>query len=552
MLHALELENFKAFGERGRIPFAPITLIFGENSAGKSTILQSLNLLKQTRESREADVPLLLRGGNEIVDLGSFQELLFDHDLKRALSVRVEVAVDRRNPFRSSYRKNKITIEFSFKRSPTQREVLLEQIGIYGMGSSECIAKFQPLGPLEKSSEFSRRVGFYGNRLLHTSRSFSSSKITSLKCVDLTKETEYWEQEFKWCKNNEGQIRSRLEERKSHLERSLERQVDEDMEDDEQEYSNEESDRLQRGIDVLSADLKFFFSNFDLESYIFKRQQEEMDTVMDVQGFLPIQTRSRERNTIITRARSLFNQQSDDIVFNVQEFVMLASRALERVLEALFPMGPFRRPPERWYIFRGTTPQDVGYRGELLPDLLLRRHGLIEETNKWLNQLEIGYKLKVESVGDRSRDLFEVRLIDTRREGKKDIDVALPDVGFGISQLLPFVVQSLVSKGQIISIEQPEVHVHPRLQADLGDLLVEAIKPKRGNQFIIETHSEHLVLRLQRRIYEKKIKPEDVSVIYVSRGPEGAEARRLHLDEEGDFIDEWPDGFFPERLRELR
>ena len=555
MLRSLELENFKAFGERARIQFAPITLIFGENSAGKSSILQVLNLLKQTRESREADVPLLLRGGNEIVNLGSFQEMLFDHDLKRTLSVRIEAAVDRRSPFRSLYRKNKIAIEFSFKRSSTQPEVLLEQIGIYGMGSPECIAKFQPLSPLEKSNEFSRRVGFYGNRFLHTPRSFSSSKITSLKCVELTEETEYWEQEFKWCKNNEEQICSRLEERKAHLEQSLEHQDDEGIEDDEQEYSNEESNRLQRNLDLLNADLKFFLSGFDLESYISKRQQEEMDRIMDVQGFLPIQIRSRERNTIITRVRSLLNQQSDDIVFNVSEFVMLAGRALERVLEVLFPMGPFRSPPERWYIFRGTTPQDVGYRGNLLPDLLFRNSKLVEETNEWLKQLDIGYALTVKPIGTDSGDLFEVRLIDTCRKEKvneDNVNVALPDVGFGISQLLPFVVQSLVSKGQIISIEQPEVHVHPRLQADLGDLLVEAIKPKRGNQFIIETHSEHLVLRLQRRVYEKKIKPEDVSVIYVSRGPEGAEAQRLRLDEEGDFIDEWPDGFFPERLRELR
>ena len=54
MLHALELENFKAFGKRARIPFAPITLIFGENSAGKSSILHALYLLKQTIESRES------------------------------------------------------------------------------------------------------------------------------------------------------------------------------------------------------------------------------------------------------------------------------------------------------------------------------------------------------------------------------------------------------------------------------------------------------------------------------------------------------------------
>ena len=106
--------------------------------------------------------------------------------------------------------------------------------------------------------------------------------------------------------------------------------------------------------------------------------------------------------------------------------------------------------------------------------------------------------------------------------------------------------------GGIISIEQPEVHVHPKLQADLGDLLAHAIKEPRNNQFIVETHSEHLILRLQRLVRKGELKPEDVSVIYVSRRPEGAKSERLHLDEDGDFIDDWPNGFFPERLKELR
>ena len=70
ILKSLELENFKAFGSRERIEFAPITLIFGENSAGKSSILHSLELLKQTRESREAGSLFLPRTENGIVDLG--------------------------------------------------------------------------------------------------------------------------------------------------------------------------------------------------------------------------------------------------------------------------------------------------------------------------------------------------------------------------------------------------------------------------------------------------------------------------------------------------
>ena len=114
-------------------------------------------------------------------------------------------------------------------------------------------------------------------------------------------------------------------------------------------------------------------------------------------------------------------------------------------------MSPFRKPPERWYIFSGTSPSHVGYQGDLLPDLLLRRPELVKDTNKWLKRLEIDYELEVKPIGSDSGDFFEVRLIDTRR--KERVSVALPDVGFGVSQLLPFIVQSLVSEERIIILK---------------------------------------------------------------------------------------------------
>ena len=539
MLHALELENFKAFGKRARIPFAPITLIFGENSAGKSTILQALYLLQQTRESREADAFLLPRTENGIVDLGSFQEMVFDHDLKRTLSIRVETKVDR-----------KLAIEFNFKRPSLKAEVLLNQIEVYYGKPSRCIARFQPLDTNEKPEEFWRRMGYF-----HDSRALPSSRISAVKCSWLTKATKYWKLEFEWCKENREDIHSRLKEEMSDLEEFLKHRRDIER-SSEQKHSNEEfqeiDKELQEELESLNLDIDFFSSDFDLEAYISKRHREQMKMVLGVQGFFPVGILSGER---LSGPRWLLHRQSDNTDFDVGEITMEAGKGLEKALKDFFPMGPIRSLPERWHIFRGTSPQDVGYRGNLLPDLLFRRPELVKDTNEWLKRLDIGYELKVESVGKNSGDLFEVRLIDTRRKGSANenrVNVALPDVGFGISQLLPFVVQSLVSKEQIISIEQPEVHVHPKLQADLGDLLAEAIKEPYQNQFIVETHSEHLILRLQRLVYEKHIRPEDVSVIYVSRGPEGAKAERLHLDEEGDFIDEWPNGFFLERLRELR
>src|SRR5215468_9175539 len=99
MLTAIDLENFKAFGQRTRIDLAPITLIFGQNSAGKSSILQSLSLLKQTREARDSGAPLLTRAEGGITDLGSFQELLFDHDLSRTLTIGLHVDIQRKRSF---------------------------------------------------------------------------------------------------------------------------------------------------------------------------------------------------------------------------------------------------------------------------------------------------------------------------------------------------------------------------------------------------------------------------------------------------------------------
>ena len=522
MLHALELENFKAFGKRARIPFAPITLIFGENSAGKSSILHALYLLKQTIESKESGALLLPRTENGIVDLGSFQEMLFDHDLERTLSIRVETKMD-----------SELGIEFRFKRPSLEKEILLDQIGIYDGKSAKCIAKFQPSDTTTVEPHRFWTIG-----ALRKPRIFSPSKLTEskMKCVWFTEENAYFKREFEWCKKNREVILNQFKQTLVDLQHT----IDERQGDD--KGLQEELNSLRDGID-------FFSSNFDFETYICKRRDEEMNAVLGMQGFLPVAF-MRERIAWITELRNLLRWESDIFDFDIAELTMVGSVTLEQTLDYLFPMSPFRRPPQRWYIFSGTGPEDVGYQGDLLPDLLFRRPELVEETDKWLKKLDMGYELDVKSVRENSGDLFEVRLVDTRR--KKPVNVALPDVGFGISQLLPFIVQSLLAENQIISIEQPEVHVHPKLQADLGDLLAKCIKEPRQNQFIVETHSEHLILRLQRLVYKGEIKPEDVSVIYVSRGPEGAKAQRLHLDDEGDFIDEWPNGFFLERLRELR
>jgi predicted ATPase len=147
--------------------------------------------------------------------------------------------------------------------------------------------------------------------------------------------------------------------------------------------------------------------------------------------------------------------------------------------------------------------------------------------------------------------VFSVRLVDESSR----TSVSLVDVGFGISQVLPVIVQSMLSKESTILVEQPEIHLHPRLQAELGTLFAECIKAPNRNQFIIETHSEHLILRLQRLIRRGDLEPNQVSVLYVGRAPGdesfGSVVQQLEIDDDGDFITQWPDGFFDESLEEM-
>src|ERR1035437_7686380 len=132
----------------------------------------------------------------------------------------------------------------------------------------------------------------------------------------------------------------------------------------------------------------------------------------------------------------------------------------------------------------------------------------------------------------------------------------------GVSQGLTGLVQAFADHNQIIAIEQPEIHLHPGLQAALADSFIESALGERKNTFILETHSEHLILRILRRVRETTegkvqswpgipIKPEDVSVLFVEPTAKGSVIRHLPVTPDGDFGAPWPGGFFADRLADL-
>jgi predicted ATPase len=135
------------------------------------------------------------------------------------------------------------------------------------------------------------------------------------------------------------------------------------------------------------------------------------------------------------------------------------------------------------------------------------------------------------------------------------------DIGFGVSQALPVLVTALASRERLIAVEQPELHLHPALQAELGDVFIESSLGERKNTFLLETHSEHLILRVMRRIRETaqgrlprgaiSVRPSDVAVLYVERDGDHSIVREMPLNEQGELVKAWPGGFFEEGYREL-
>lgn len=162
-----------------------------------------------------------------------------------------------------------------------------------------------------------------------------------------------------------------------------------------------------------------------------------------------------------------------------------------------------------------------------------------------------------EMVEGRAEALRNLVLVDKRT----GTSISHRDVGIGVSQVLPVLVIAYASSGCLLAIEQPEIHLHPALQAELGDLFLASALGDAGNTFLVESHSEHLLLRIMRRIRETNqgrlpegipaVRPEDVMVLFVEADGPQSIIREMPLNERGELVKAWPGGFFEEGFREI-
>lgn len=587
MLRELQLANFKAFGEKVRIPIRPLTLIFGANSSGKSSIFQALLLLKQTLEDAQSPKTLLLFKGNS-VDLGTYRDIVHRHDVD--LNFEVGVQFDKKNFKDADMEKEAYGEEWSRASHPMMRangpgslpnarEILNDADAV---SAGMTIKFFKNSNKLEVNVHIGNEslpLISYGMGLAFRTRMNFDSRfwhpwwrlmkdtikgtlLSVAHSVDVNGEEIY-------RSDGTGKYNTRRE-----LERLLDnyewKDVTRDLERMEKmpfviHYPSELS-----GSHAGARYVDWYVNNTKL--YIPAVQFFNLQRSIPEDSPLnwKIRTQANYSSTPGSYAIADSWNVGEELGRSISRFTSDVGSLFHRTLKESVYLGPLRIRPERHYLFRGDTAEHVGQTGENLADLLFKisqdRHGHLRnerlgKINDDLKLLGIKYELRLSRLQNENKtpsNIFSLVLVD--RQG---VEANVRDVGFGISQVLPIVVQSRLSEKQMLLIEQPEIHLHPAHQAELGDLFIRSALGEQRNTFLLETHSEHLILRILRRIRETTekgtpsdpdippIRPEDVSVLYVQPSKNGARVIEIPVTEDGDFARNWPGGFFSERVEDL-
>jgi hypothetical protein len=219
---------------------------------------------------------------------------------------------------------------------------------------------------------------------------------------------------------------------------------------------------------------------------------------------------------------------------------------IANVILGLIHLPALRGNPERDYKKTSTGPRFPGtfeiYAASIIHKWQATQDPRLHALGAALEVLGLTWKVGARAIDDVSFEVMVGRLIHKKIDDSNDM-VSIADVGFGLSQTLPVLVALLAAEpGQLVYIEQPEIHLHPKAQMAMAQILAEAAN--RGVRVVVETHSSMLLLGVQSLVAEGKLSPDKVKLHWFKRRPEDGvtEVSSADLDKAGAFGD-WPEDF---------
>lgn len=465
-LNSISLHGVKGFVTEQTLPIVDINLLYGANSSGKSTLVQSILLLKQSSNAAFAPGAGVLEFNGEEIDLGSYATFVSGHCSDTAMTFEMNFDDGERNPFFDP----SLTLRVTFRHD--EAEPGGATVDSCTIGDSKTVANFRVDDGrlhLDDAASAKALVGAFFSYV-------DQSRFASRDYAAADEGDRRWLQQ--WLKRQE----------------------------------------------------------LELIGWI---PRWPMGLIDPNRPGRPLGgSRDSIRNKIVQTFAIWWHEYAARLAFEIYD-------CFQRIVY----VGPLRDFPQR--IVRDADQSlGVGSRGENLIPHLLRNPDLVCAVNSAFETLEIPYKLDVQRLTSdnlqSSIGSVGVALLTDTRTG---VGASPADVGFGLSQVLPVIVQLGANTDSLIIVEQPEIHLHPRIQARLANVILASVMDNR-NTVLIETHSEHLLTRMEQLLQARATSGAipHLAVRFVNQGDRGSEILDLRVGPDGSVLDPWPGGFFDDPL----